>query len=625
MKNLIKLVATTIVILSFASCSKNYYPNISTTASPKGTNTFAPDSASIAQSYTIPEWFSDSKLGIFIHYGVYTVPAYGSEWYARWMYTDNSKINKHHRKTYGELTEFGYKDFIPMFKAPNFDADAWADLFVESGAKYVVPVAEHHDGFSMYNSAWNKWNSVDMGPQIDFIGKLSKSIRKRGLRFGLSSHRAENPWFFNEGLKIPSDVRDSKCSMYGQLIERPEGKGMTPEYGRYEGSNEESRREWLLHMYELIDMYEPDLIWFDWTVGKYPFHPTFYKFMSYYYNNALDWNKDVVVNTKCGFGDNIQVFDIERGKSDRIRHFAWQTDTSIGNKSWSYTPDEENKTPNHIIDDFVDIVSKNGNLLLNVGPKLDGTITEEQSMVLRELGAWLKVNGEAIYNTRHWVTWGEGDAKSSSGYMTDSKATHYSHNDVRYTQHNNSLYAIALDWSAEGTITLESLSATKGKDIKVNSVSLVGSEEKIQWKQSSEGLAITLPSVAPTQYANAFKIDFTGVVYGDIQASILNGKVEAEHYIHNNSDTEVNINLTCSNNGSGLQNKIVKVAPRTIGYVKFIFDIDGEQNNLELRDDKNFVTTKTLTVSEQERVQGKKSNVIHNTDAMYGTPQKKAN
>lgn len=222
-------------------------------------------------------------------------------------------------------------------------------------------------------------------------------------------------------MDTPSDVQDMSISLYGERLHQPEGKGMTPYYGKYEGSNEKSRREFLLHTYELIDQYQPELIWFDWTVGKYPFQPTFYKFMAYYYNNALDWGKEVVVNTKFGYGDNIQVFDIERGKSDRIRKHSWQTDTSIGKKSWSYCPDEENKTPDHIIDDFVDIVSKNGNLLLNVGPKVDGTITDEQKNVLKEIGKWLKVNGEAIYCSRPWVTPGEGENKGTAGYMTDNE------------------------------------------------------------------------------------------------------------------------------------------------------------------------------------------------------------
>ncbi len=614
-----------IAAAALASCvSASYYPDISSTASPKGTNVFQPDSASIAQNYTIPDWFTDSKLGIFIHYGVYSVPAYGSEWYARWMYTENSKIHKHHEATYGPVTEFGYKDFIPMFQAPDFNADQWAEIFKASGAKYVVPVAEHHDGFSMYDSAWNEWNSVNMGPHKDFVGELAKAVRKQDMIFGLSSHRAENPWFFNEGMKFASDVRDTDCTLYGQRIDRPEGKGMTPEFGRYPGSNEESREQWLLHMYELIDMYQPELIWFDWTVGKYPFQPTFYKFMAYYYNSAIDWGKEVVVNTKTGFGDNIQVFDIERGKSDRIRHYAWQTDTSIGNKSWSYTPDEQNKKPDQVVDDFVDIVAKNGNLLLNVGPKMEGTITAEQESVLRELGAWLAVNGEAIYNTRHWVRWGEGVTEGTSGYMTDRIATKYTPQDMRFTQNGDNLYAITLAWESGAEIEIKSLAAANGKGIKINSVELVGSKEKIKWSYSDSGLKITYPKVKPSDYAHAFKINYSGVVFGDIQGDIVNDSVVVvEQYIRNNNSTAEKFTVKCTNN-SDSQSQSVTVAPHSSQYVKFEFPTKEGVNETKLFVDNKLISAKTLTTAAAAKLAGKTKSVIHNTDELYGTPEKPA-
>ncbi len=626
-KQILSAVAAVAALCASCASSSGYAPDISTTDSPKGTSVFKADSLNIAQNYTIPDWFTDSKLGIFIHWGVYSVPAYGSEWYSRWMYTENSKIHKHHVKTYGPVTEFGYKDFVPMFKAENFNAETWAKIFKSSGAKYVVPVAEHHDGFAMYNSTFNEWNSVDMGPKRDVIGELAKAIKAEGLIFGLSSHRAENPWFFNEGLKFPSDAQDMSIKMYGQRLERPGGKGMTPEYGDHEGSNEESRTEWLTHMYELIDQYEPQLIWFDWTVGKYPFQPTFYKFMSYYYNNAIDWGKEVVVNTKCGFGDSSQVFDIERGKSDRIRHFAWQTDTSIGNKSWSYTPDEVNKTPNHVIDDFVDIVSKNGNLLLNVGPKVDGTITPEQQNVLEELGKWLGVNGEAIYNTRHWVRWGEGEAKSTAGYMTDRVATKYAASDIRYTMNGDNLYAISLAWPTEGesnAITLRSLAAKNGQDLKITSVSLLGSNEEIKWSQSAAGLKITFPKTMATDYAHAFKIGYTGVVYGDIQADVVDNQIVVEQYIRNNSDKEVSATVACTNNKADKHEEVVKIAPHSNGYVKFVFAPEGETNHLDLSINGKVISSKELSTEAQMQIHGKKTNVIHNTDELYGKPQKKA-
>ena len=593
MKNLFFASIALLIVMSITNCSKAYMPNISQTCSLKGTDVFQPDSLNIANNYKMPEWFSDGKLGIFIHWGIYSVPAYGNEWYARWMYKEGDGINKYHTKTYGELDKFGYKDFIPMFKADKFNADEWADLFAKSGATYVVPVAEHHDGFAMYNSAWNKWNSMDMGPKIDIIGELAKAVRARNLHFGLSSHRAENAWFYNNGLNVKSDVRDEAISMYGERLKEPGGAGMTAFAGVNEGSNEKSRKEWLMHTYELIDMYQPDLIWFDWTVGKYPFQPTFYKFMSYYYNNALDWGKDVVVNTKVGFGDGSQIFDIERGKSDRIRYYPWQTDTSIGKKSWSFTPDEENKTPNHIIDDFVDIVSKNGNLLLNIGPRSDGTITEEQKTVLIELGKWLKINSEAIYNTRAWVRWGEGDNAGTSGYMTDGKATNYYASDIRFTSNDGVLYAISL---AKGDkINIKSLSAANTKDLKVKSVSMLGTDSKINWKQSDAGLEIEFPSVLPTDYAHSFKIEFDGIVYGDMQIDNSGESIVVEQYIANNSDKNLTESVTCQLSGQEAVTKSVNVPSRGKSYVKYNIDAKtSEEQELSLTINGNVIATKKI-------------------------------
>jgi len=481
---------------------KKYKPDITTYKSPAGTEVFKPDSSSIAQNYKIPEWFKDSKFGVFIHWGVYSVPAFGSEWYPRNMYRDGSEENIHHLETYGDLTKFGYKDFIPMFTAEKFNADEWVSLFKESGIKYIVPVAEHHDGFSMYKSVVNKWNSSDMGPHTDVIGELKKASLKYGLHFGLSSHRAENAWYYNGGLKMPSDVQDPQySSLYGECLKEPGGQTLDCPEGA--GFNEHSKESWLAHTYELVDKYEPELMWFDWTVGKYPFQSTFYKFMAYYYNNAIDWNREVVINTKSGYGDNIQVFDIERGKSDKSREFPWQTDTSIGKKSWGYIDGEENKTPNQIVDDLVDIVSKNGNLLLNIGPKSDGTITSEQKDVLLKIGEWLKINGEAIYGTRPWIIAGEGDVSGTSGAFSDNEESEYTAQDIRFTKKGDILYAISLAWSND-EIMIRSIDPA----LKVKHVSMLGSSEELAWSQNAEGLKVHFPGEKPSDYAHALKILF---------------------------------------------------------------------------------------------------------------------
>jgi alpha-L-fucosidase len=273
--------------------AKQHIPDISNTRSVKGTFVFKDDSASIAQHYQSPTWFRNAKFGIFIHWGVYSVPAYGNEWYPRNMYDSNSDVHRHHVETYGPVDQFGYKDFIPMFKAERFNPEQWAKLFKEAGARYVVPVAEHHDGFAMYQSTFNHWNAAEMGPKRDILGELKAAILHEGMHFGLSSHRAENAWFYNMGMKIPSDVRDTTITLYGERIGRPGKDGeMNPDPGQYPGSNERSKREWLMHTYELIDNYQPELIWFDWTVGMYPFRKTFYKFLAHYYNSALDSGKN---------------------------------------------------------------------------------------------------------------------------------------------------------------------------------------------------------------------------------------------------------------------------------------------------------------------------------------------
>lgn len=479
-----------------------YQPNTETYTSLKGTSVFQPDSVSIATSYKIPEWFRDAKFGIFIHWGVYAVPAFGNEWYPRNMYTKDSREYQRHIEKYGSQTEFGYKDFIPMFNAEKFNADEWVSLFRKSGAKYVVPVAEHHDGFSLYGSVVNEWNSVEMGPMKDIVGELKKAAVEQGLHFGLSIHRAENAWFYNEGMKIPSDVQTGKfSSLYGECLAEPGGQ--TPDCPEGAGFNDHSKKSWLEHTYELVDLYQPELMWFDWTVGKHPFQSTFYQFMAYYYNSAIDWNKEVVVNTKFGYGNNIQVFDIERGKSDKIRDFPWQTDTSVGKKSWGYIEGEENKTPNQIIDDLVDIVSKNGNLLLNIGPRADGTITEGQQEVLLQIGSWLTVNGEAIYGTRPWVKAGEGSEQGTAGAFTDNDETAYTAQDIRFTTKGDTLYAVSLAWP-EKEITIQSI----GGDLKVASVDLLGAVEKPKWKQTSEGLQVGYPTEKPTDYAHALRITF---------------------------------------------------------------------------------------------------------------------
>jgi len=500
----------------FVSCqsSNKSNININSVASPKGTEIFQPDWDNIAQHYQFPEWFCDAKLGIFIHWGVYSVPAFGSEWYAYYMYQPDKKqrgvdMYQHHLDTYGPHTKFGYKDFIPMFKAEKFNAGEWAKLFKESGARYVVPVAVHHDGFAMYNSKLNKWNSVKMGPKKDIIGMLKQAVQREGMVFGLSTHNSDNAWFYGGGMTFPSDVQDTTITLYGPRL---------PQRSTF---NESFAREWLARTYELVNRYQPDLMWFDGGIRSPVLMPYFNKFLAYYYNNALDWGRQVVVNTKYGYPTNIQVWDVERGKSDKMMIFPWQTDTSIGKKSWGYVKGEENKTAEHIVHDLIDIVSKNGNLLLNIGPRADGTITEEQQAVLLDIGKWLKVNGEAIYETRCWKKFGEGNAEPAKGAFTDYTATAYTVNDIRFTTKGNDFYAIVLNWDDAGVL-VKSLNKDAVADAKILNVHLLGSNEKIDWQQTDEGLKLSFPKTKPCEYAYAFKITFDKKVGEHLESEAVN-------------------------------------------------------------------------------------------------------
>jgi alpha-L-fucosidase len=468
---------------------------------------FQPSWKSLSK-YQCPEWFRDAKFGIFIHWGVYSVPAFGSEWYPRHMYDDtiNWGLNyyAYHVKNYGTPDKFGYKDFIPLFTADKFNADQWVDLFKKAGAKYIVPVAEHHDGFAMYNTSLSRWNAASMGPKMDIIGELADASRKQGLIFGLSSHRLEHWWFMNKGRNIQSDVNDPQFEdFYGPATP------MDPFVAEKRVPiSTEFMNDWLLRCTELVDKYHPQVFWFDWYIEQPEMEPYRKSFASYYYNHANQWGKEVVINYKDqAFPENVAVYDIERGSSKATKKYPWQTDTSIGKKSWGYIKDEENKTPNEIIDALIDIVSKNGNLLLNIGPRPDGTITPEQTNVLLAIGKWLDVNGEAIYGTRPWIISGEGPTESPAENIQFNEYSNkpYTAQDIRFTTKGDALFAICLDIPKE-PVKIKTLGLTADPDRKIKNIQLLGSTEIIKWSQKKEALKIDLPKSIPCENAIAFKI-----------------------------------------------------------------------------------------------------------------------
>lgn len=469
---------------------------------------FKPDWAAL-QKAEVPEWYQDAKFGIFIHWGVYSVPAFGSEWYPRLMYQQGSPEFNHHIATYGSQDKFGYKNFIPLFKAEKFDPAQWATLFRTAGAKYVVQVAEHHDGFPMYDSGLTDWSAAKMGPKRDLAGELSKAVRAAGLHYGVSSHRAEHYFFYDGGWTFPSDVQNPA---YGGLyapaqpwLKRKEGDPFADDTV----PSEEHMRDWLARDAELIEKYHPDIFYFDWWINQKEFQPYLKRFASFYYNFEIQNGTEGVINSKfTAFPEGSSVYDIERGQLADIRPLVWQTDTSVSNKSWGYIDNDTFKSAESIVWQLIDIVSKNGNLLMNIGPRADGTIPDEVQNRLLSVGKWLDVNGDAIYGTRPWKVYGEGPTPVADGPFKDGASKPFTSQDIRFTAKGGVLYAIAMGWPKDGEIVIHALgtSSSSGATFSVGNLAMLGSDSKLEWKQSADGLHIELPGTAPGQYAFAFRL-----------------------------------------------------------------------------------------------------------------------
>jgi len=446
------------------------------------------------KQYKVPRWYNDAKFGIFIHWGIYSVPAYASEWYPRQMYQKGHRAYNYHLEHYGPQSQFGYKDFIPSFKADKWDPEAWAELFEKAGAKYVVPVAEHHDGFPMYACSYTSWDASEIGPRRDVLGELGAAVRRHGMKLGASSHRAKNwsYYFYEDGF----DTVDPRYSgLYGRA------------HGHDEPADEEFLEDWYARTVEIVDKYQPDLMWFDFGFERPEFEPYRRKFAAYYYNKAIEWGKEVAINYKHdAFPSWAAVLDIERGKLDSIREAFWQTDTSVCLRSWGYIQDHEYRSVDSLVDELVDIVSKNGCLLLNVGPRPDGTIPEEQQRILLEIGQWLDVNGEAIYGTTYWRTFGEGPTRTKAGYHRERRQKKFTAEDIRFTSKGDKLYAIVLDWPG-GELVIRTLgSRSQLCPQQITEAAMLGSSEKPGWSRDEEGLKITMPSQRPCDHAYAFRL-----------------------------------------------------------------------------------------------------------------------
>lgn len=493
MKNLILLFVFAVLV----SCSSNKQPQLENNVP------FEPNWESL-QQYKVPEWYKDMKFGIYFHWGPYSVPAYKTEWYSIHMYQKDHEIRKYHEETYGPLNEFGYKDFIPQFTADKFDADEWVDLFVKAGAQFAGPVAEHADGFAMWDSELTEWDAMDMGPKRDVVGEMEKAVKGRGLKFIATYHRHWLYAWYPTWDKNTDAGDPAYEGLYGPYV--PEGSFVMAT-GEYPNPPQEAfHQEWLDRLNELMDKYEPDIIWFDnkMDIIEEPYRQ---QFLANYYNKGQEWGKDVVCTYKfTDMAVGSAVLDLERSRMSEKKDFTWLTDDSIDWAAWCDISNPEYKTVNRLIDFLVDVVSKNGAVLLNITPKANGEIPEGVQSRLLEMGDWFKVNGEAIYNTRTWKVYGEGPQEIVEGHLSEDKNPEAVAKDIRFTVKDNNLYAIALDWPTEKMV-IRSLGKSAGLlEQEIKSVSLLGYEGDLKWEQTEAGLEVSLPSEKPCEHAFSLKV-----------------------------------------------------------------------------------------------------------------------
>lgn len=507
--------------LSLIFCSMSVF------TSAYAADTYEATWASVNQHNPAPEWFQDAKFGIFFHWGAYSVPAYQDEWYPRLMYlTDSTKVYPYHVATYGDpFTDWPYHNFIngaydknnnwvefaPKLKSSggNFDPDEWAQLFADSGCKFAGPAALHHDGYSLWDSTVNPWNSVDKGPGLDLVGLFAASIRAEGLKFMVSDHSAYNFNGYYEG--VPEQSTYELKMLYGQLPAAEEDQ------------------LWYDRLKELVDQYQPDYIWNDGNVSKIGEQQRL-NFLSYYYNKSVDWGKDVVVSYNDGFSTG-EVVQYERQGPDKIVEPFWLTEDSISSQGWSYVVGQPYYSTKAILGELIDRVSKNGCFLLNICPMADGTIPQVQKDILTGIGGWLNIYGEAIYSTRACNRFGEGPTVMGGG-GTWTAPVEGTAADIRFTRNkaNDTLYMIGLGWPENDQMLVTALKAGDFDTSTITDVSIVGGSS-VSWSQDSTGLKVNLPVDKQNDLGYAVKVTFSSAMplipYPEIDAF---SQIEAEEY-----------------------------------------------------------------------------------------------
>lgn len=463
------------------------------------------------RQYSYPDWFRDAKFGIWSHWGPQAVPRQG-DWYAKKMYLENDNDYKYHLAHYGHPSKFGYKDIIPLWKAEKWDPEKLMALYRKVGAKYFVSMATHHDNFFLWNSKMHRWNSVNMGPKKDVVGLWQKAARKEGLRFGVSEHLgASYTWFQS------SRGADKAGQMAGVHYDgiNPEFEDLyhpqaAPDDKSWLTTSPDNQRNWLSCITELIDDYHPDLVYSD---SELPFGEVGRTMLAHFYNQDMKRNGgklQAVYTAKLRPSEGRWVQDLERGAMDSISPYPWQTDTSIGD--WYYRTGQKYMTGTQVIQMLVDIVSKNGNLLLNVVQTPEGDLEPDVMKILDEIAGWMPQNGEGIYGTRPWIKYGEGPTtlksqeKGRFGGVKDVRP--YEATDIRFTQKENFLYAFCMNNSAADARIASLGKNSKVTGQKVKSVSMLGLDEELNWKQESDALVISKPAKQPEWAVVTFRIEF---------------------------------------------------------------------------------------------------------------------
>ncbi len=472
---------------------------------------YEPNWESLSKHQAAADWFSDAKFGIYFHWGLYSVPAYETEWYPYFLYRDEKPdFAEYHERKFGPLEEFGYHDFIPMFRAEKFDPEDWANLFQQAGARFAGPVAQHHDGFAMWDSDVNPWNVADMGPERDITGELLASLKKKGLRTIATFHHARLRQR-HEGDRKKWATYNSHFAYHPDYPTSTNDAELRKFYGNM--PEEEFDQYWLDQVREVVDKYSPDILWYDvWM--NFVSEKKILEMSAHFLNHAQTTGQEVVLVTKHNdLPKTMSVLDIEQGGKKDLSESVWMTDITLSDKgSWCYTEGQKYKTPGLVLRNMIDVWSKNGVVLLNVSPMADGTINQEQQDVLGQIGQWLDTYGEAVYGTVPFYTYGFGPARAADGaHGGQSAKVEYGVSDIRFTtsKDQKSLYVFLLGKPEAGEeINLKKLNSIGyGPATAVKRVVELGSGTEVAWVQEEKQYKIIAPDVEYSDLANVFRME----------------------------------------------------------------------------------------------------------------------